>query len=225
MHKLTCRPLSVKAISPVRALSPFSHLLCLGEPLLRNVPLPAERGHGANRLRCNGGECQAIPSQGIIHSDILSSVVFRRAWNFSVCVAIHGVSSLCTSNMCCPCLAWFTFVALDQVIVAGASAYSRNIDYARMKKVADASGAWLLSDMAHISGLVSAGVVPSPFEYSDIVTTTTHKSLRGPRGAMIFYRKVSLCEADFLGSCPRRLCHADHIMLGSMSILLRIVTK
>ncbi|CAM9699486.1 unnamed protein product [Ectocarpus sp. 12 AP-2014] len=76
-----------------------------------------------------------------------------------------------------------------KLIVAGASAYSRNIDYARMKEVADASGAWLLSDMAHISGLVSAGVVPSPFPYSDIVTTTTHKSLRGPRGAMIFFRK------------------------------------
>lgn len=76
-----------------------------------------------------------------------------------------------------------------KLIVAGASAYARNIDYARMKEVADASGAWLLSDMAHISGLVSAGVVPSPFPYSDIVTTTTHKSLRGPRGAMIFYRK------------------------------------
>lgn len=79
-----------------------------------------------------------------------------------------------------------------KLIVAGASAYSRNIDYPRMREVADASGAWLLADMAHISGLVSAGVVPSPFPYSDIVTTTTHKSLRGPRGAMIFYRKVRL---------------------------------
>jgi hypothetical protein len=50
-------------------------------------------------------------------------------------------------------------------------------------------GAYLMSDMAHISGLVAAGVVPSPFEHSDVVTTTTHKSLRGPRGGMIFYRK------------------------------------
>jgi glycine hydroxymethyltransferase len=58
-----------------------------------------------------------------------------------------------------------------------------------MRKICDMNGAWLLSDMAHISGLVSAGVIPSPFDHSDIVTTTTHKSLRGPRGAMIFFRK------------------------------------
>ena len=76
-----------------------------------------------------------------------------------------------------------------KLIVAGASAYARLIDYARMRQICDNNGAWLLSDMAHISGLVSAGVIPSPFDHSDIVTTTTHKSLRGPRGAMIFYRK------------------------------------
>jgi glycine hydroxymethyltransferase len=76
-----------------------------------------------------------------------------------------------------------------KLIVAGASAYARLIDYARMRAVADAHGAHLLADMAHISGLVAAGVIPSPFPYSDVVTTTTHKSLRGPRGAMIFFRK------------------------------------
>lgn len=76
-----------------------------------------------------------------------------------------------------------------KIIVAGTSAYSRLIEYERMRKLADEVGAYLLSDMAHISGLVAAGVIPSPFPYSDIVTTTTHKSLRGPRGAMIFYRK------------------------------------
>lgn len=76
-----------------------------------------------------------------------------------------------------------------KVIVAGASAYSRVLDYKCFKEIADACGAYLMSDMAHISGLVAAGVTRSPFEYSDIVTTTTHKSLRGPRGAMIFYRK------------------------------------
>lgn len=76
-----------------------------------------------------------------------------------------------------------------KLIVAGTSAYSRLIDYERMRKIANDVGAYLLSDMAHISGLVAAGVIASPFPHSDIVTTTTHKSLRGPRGAMIFYRK------------------------------------
>jgi len=76
-----------------------------------------------------------------------------------------------------------------KLIVAGTSSYSRAIDYKRMRQICDHHNAILLADMAHISGLVAAGVVPSPFEYADIVSTTTHKSLRGPRGAMIFYRK------------------------------------
>lgn len=76
-----------------------------------------------------------------------------------------------------------------KILIAGTSAYSRLIDYARMRQIADKCGAYLLADMAHISGLVVAGVIPSPFEYADVVTTTTHKSLRGPRGAMIFFRK------------------------------------
>lgn len=58
-----------------------------------------------------------------------------------------------------------------------------------MRKIADENGAYLLADMAHISGLVAAGVIPSPFEYSDVVTTTTHKTLRGCRSGVIFFRK------------------------------------
>ncbi|CCE66182.1 hypothetical protein TPHA_0P00240 [Tetrapisispora phaffii CBS 4417] len=76
-----------------------------------------------------------------------------------------------------------------KILVAGTSAYCRLIDYKRMKEIADKCGAYLMVDMAHISGLIAAGVIPSPFEYADIVTTTTHKSLRGPRGAMIFFRR------------------------------------
>lgn len=76
-----------------------------------------------------------------------------------------------------------------KIIIAGTSAYSRLIKYDRMREIADNVGAYLLSDMAHISGLVAGEAIPSPFPYSDIVTTTTHKSLRGPRGAMIFFRK------------------------------------
>jgi glycine hydroxymethyltransferase len=76
-----------------------------------------------------------------------------------------------------------------KLIVAGASAYARLIDYERIRNIADSVGAYVLADMAHISGLVSAKVIPSCFPYADVVTTTTHKSLRGPRGAMIFFRK------------------------------------
>ncbi|KAI7821480.1 serine hydroxymethyltransferase [Kickxella alabastrina] len=76
-----------------------------------------------------------------------------------------------------------------KIIVAGASAYARTIDYERMRAIADSVDAYLMADMAHISGLVAADVLASPFKFADIVTTTTHKSLRGPRGAMIFFRK------------------------------------
>lgn len=78
---------------------------------------------------------------------------------------------------------------LPKMIVAGISCYSRNLDYKRFRQIADDVDAYLLADMAHVSGLVATGEVPSPFEYCDIVTTTTHKTLRGPRSGMIFYRK------------------------------------
>ncbi|MGE3909963.1 MAG: serine hydroxymethyltransferase, partial [Chloroflexota bacterium] len=72
-----------------------------------------------------------------------------------------------------------------KMIVAGASAYPRIIDWARFREIADEVGALFLADMAHIAGLVAAGVHPSPVPYADIVTSTTHKSLRGPRGGLI----------------------------------------
>src|SRR6476646_4254580 len=75
-----------------------------------------------------------------------------------------------------------------KLIVAGASAYPCIIDFARFRQIADEVGALLMVDMAHIAGLVAAGVHPSPFPHADIVTTTTHKTLRGPRGGMIFSR-------------------------------------
>nr|XP_003708127.2 PREDICTED: serine hydroxymethyltransferase, cytosolic [Megachile rotundata]XP_012152099.1 PREDICTED: serine hydroxymethyltransferase, cytosolic [Megachile rotundata] len=76
-----------------------------------------------------------------------------------------------------------------KIIIAGVSCYSRCLDYKRFRKIADENNAYLFSDMAHVSGLVAAGLIPSPFEYSDIVSTTTHKTLRGPRAGIIFFRK------------------------------------
>ncbi|XP_056017828.1 serine hydroxymethyltransferase-like [Ostrea edulis] len=78
---------------------------------------------------------------------------------------------------------------LPNMIIAGVSCYSRHLDYKRFREIADENGAYVLADMAHVSGLVAAGIGPSPFEHCDIVTTTTHKTLRGPRSGMIFYRK------------------------------------
>lgn len=78
-----------------------------------------------------------------------------------------------------------------KMIVAGASAYSRKIDFAKFREIADEVGAYLMVDMAHIAGLIAAGLHQNPVEYADFVTTTTHKTLRGPRGGAI------LCKAEF----------------------------
>lgn len=79
-----------------------------------------------------------------------------------------------------------------QVIVAGASAYPREIDFARFRQIADKVGAYLFVDMAHIAGLVAAGVHPSPVPHAHVVTTTTHKTLRGPRGGLILWNDENL---------------------------------
>lgn len=83
-----------------------------------------------------------------------------------------------------------------RLIVVGASAYPRIIDFARFRTIADEVGALLMVDMAHIAGLVAAGVHPSPIPYADFVTTTTHKTLRGPRGGMIFCKKEYAAQLD-----------------------------
>src|SRR3989338_3422392 len=76
-----------------------------------------------------------------------------------------------------------------QIIVTGYTAYPRIIDFKKFREIADVSGAYLMVDMSHFAGLVAGEVYPSPFEYADVVTTTTHKTLRGPRAAMIFSKK------------------------------------
>ena len=83
-----------------------------------------------------------------------------------------------------------------KLIVAGASAYSRIIDFAKFREIADEVGAILMVDMAHIAGLVAAGVHPSPVPYADVVTTTTHKTLRGPRGGMILCKEQYAQQID-----------------------------
>ena len=97
-----------------------------------------------------------------------------------------------------------------KLIVAGASAYPRVIDFARMGEIAKSVGAYLMVDMAHIAGLVAAGLHPSPVPYADVVTTTTHKTLRGPRGGMILCREElakAIDKAVFPGTQGGPLMH------------------
>ena len=97
-----------------------------------------------------------------------------------------------------------------KIIVAGASAYARFIDYARFREIADKVGAYLMVDMAHVAGLVAAGLHPSPVPYADFVTSTTHKTLRGPRGGLILCKKEfakALDKAVFPGIQGGPLCH------------------
>lgn len=85
---------------------------------------------------------------------------------------------------------------LPKLLIGGGSAYPREWDYARMRKIADSVGALLMVDMAHISGLVAGGVAVDPFEYADIVTSTTHKTLRGPRSGMIFAKREYMDDVN-----------------------------
>ncbi len=107
-----------------------------------------------------------------------------------------------------------------KLIVAGASAYSRIIDFKRCREIADEVGAYLMVDMAHIAGLVAAGLHPSPVPYADVVTTTTHKTLRGPRGGMILCKESlgkQIDKAVFPGTQGGPLMHiiaAKAVALG-----------
>ncbi len=100
-----------------------------------------------------------------------------------------------------------------KLIIAGFSAYSRTMDWGRFREIADAVGAWLLVDMAHVAGLVAAGVYPSPIPHADVVTSTTHKTLRGPRSGIILARDneelhKKLNSAIFPGAQGGPLMHA-----------------
>ncbi len=104
-----------------------------------------------------------------------------------------------------------------KLIVAGASAYGRTIDFAKFREIADEVGAKLMVDMAHIAGLVAAGLHPNPVPYADITTTTTHKTLRGPRGGMILTNDEALAKKSIVRSSrySRRTSRACDCWEGS----------
>ena len=107
-----------------------------------------------------------------------------------------------------------------KLILAGASAYAREIDFARFREIADEVGAYLMVDMAHIAGLVAAGLHPNPVPYADFVTTTTHKTLRGPRGGMILCKEeygAAINKAVFPGNQGGPLMH----VIAAKAVCLR----
>mmetsp|Transcript_28114 Transcript_28114/g.51231 ORF Transcript_28114/g.51231 Transcript_28114/m.51231 type:complete len:562 (+) Transcript_28114:126-1811(+) len=109
---------------------------------------------------------------------------------------------------------------LPKLLIAGGSAYVREWDYARMRSIADNVGALLMVDMAHVSGLVAAGVSKNPFEHADLVTSTTHKTLRGPRSGMIFGR-VDLMERINSAVFPMLQGGPHNHQIGALAVALK----
>lgn len=109
---------------------------------------------------------------------------------------------------------------MPKLLIAGGSAYTREWDYARMRRIADSVGAHLMVDMAHISGLVAGKVVANPFEYADIVTSTTHKTLRGPRSGMIF-GKVEMMDRINQAVFPMLQGGPHNHQIAALAVALR----
>lgn len=130
------------------------------------------------------GECLHF-SYFLEYANILSSVSATSTYFESLPYRVHPVTGYIDYDALAAQAALFK----PSLIIAGGSAYPREWDYAKYRKIADDNGSLLMMDMAHISGLVATGEAVSPFEFADVVTTTTHKSLRGPRAGLIFYRK------------------------------------
>ena len=150
-------------------------------------------------------------SSGIIIAGIAFVMLFvacKKKWPFFAC-GFAGVGVLAfADNDVDRAQRGIIFIDYDEMeriaienkpklIIAGASAYGRTIDFKRFREVADKVGAYLMVDMAHIAGLVAAGLHPSPIPYADVVTTTTHKTLRGPRGGMILANKEAAEKFNF----------------------------
>ena len=111
-------------------------------------------------------------------------------------------------------------IFLPKLLIAGGSAYPREWDYKRMREIADSVGALLMVDMAHISGLVAGGVAASPFEYADVVTSTTHKTLRGPRSGMIF-AKTKYMEQINSAVFPSLQGGPHNHQIGALAVALK----
>lgn len=109
-----------------------------------------------------------------------------------------------------------------KLIICGASAYPADYDYERFRQIADSVGAYLMADMAHTSGLIASQLLKSPFEYCDVVTSTTHKSLRGPRAGIIFCKKELKEQIDF-AVFPMLQGGPHNASIGALAVQLKEV--
>lgn len=108
------------------------------------------------------------------------------------------------------------------MLIVGASAYPADFDYKRFREIADSVGAYLMADIAHISGLIATGIMESPFETCDIVTSTTHKSLRGPRSGIIFH-KVEHTDAINFAVFPMLQGGPHNVSIAALAVQLKEV--
>jgi glycine hydroxymethyltransferase len=145
-------------------------------------PAPDEKGHRAEPGKIMG--MQLAMGGHLTHGHSVSAT--GKFWN----VVRYGVDKK-TEVLDYDAIGAMARRERPNIIVAGFTAYPRMIDFKKFRKIADSVNAYLMVDMSHFAGLVAGGAYASPFEYADIVTTTTHKTLRGPRGAMIFANRLS----------------------------------
>ena len=112
-----------------------------------------------------------------------------------------------------------------KLLIVGASAYTYDYDYKRMREIADSIGAYLMADIAHTSGFVATGLMKSPFEYCDVVTTTTHKTLRGPRSGMIFCKKGELLDNINFAVFPMLQGGPHNHQIAALAVQLKEVAE
>jgi len=149
-------------------------------------PMPDEKGKRAEPGKIMG--MQLAMGGHLTHGHSVSAT--GKFWN----VVRYGVDKK-TEKLDYDAIAAMAHREKPKIIVAGFTAYPRQIDFKRFRRIADSVNAYLMVDMSHFAGLVAGGAHPSPFAYADVVTTTTHKTLRGPRGAMIFANRNSRIAA------------------------------
>jgi len=172
----------------------------LVEERVKKVFLKKSKGYAVNVQACSGSPANYVVLRGLLNpGDKILSLVLNHGGHLShgAPVSISGKDFKIVNYFLNKKTNLLDYKEIEKIarkekpkiIICGFSAYPRKVNFKKFKEIADKSGAYLLADIAHIAGLVAGGVHPSPFPYVDVMTTTTHKTLRGPRGAIIVCRE------------------------------------